>query len=314
MGYDPSWDIYKVVHGSRAYGTHTEESDTDTKGVCIAPKEYMLSVHKTFEQHETRDPDSVVYEIRKFCKLASQCNPNIIEVLYCDKKHILTMDSIGEELRENRDLFLSKMAKNGFVGYAHSQLKRLKNHREWNDRPPKHPGTAPAGIPKGEVKKIDDYCNFKYDRYPKNEDLVKAKAHFGMQKSMQWFHAKTYYLNIANYKKYKHWKENRNPERAAMEKKFGYDTKHAYHCIRLLRMGVEIFESGDVLVHRPDAEELLQIRNGEWPYDRILEEADEAIREIDHLSVKSEVLPDTVDMEKVDALCIGLVERKWSRS
>jgi len=45
-----------------------------------------------------------------------------------------------------------------------------------------------------------------------------------------------------------------------LEAKFGFDTKHAMHLIRLLRMAREILETGVVHVKRPDAEELSAIR------------------------------------------------------
>jgi len=58
-----------------------------------------------------------------------------------------------------------------------------------------------------------------------------------------------------------------------MEKEFGYDGKHAMHLVRLLRMGFEIISTGQVVVTRPDAEELLEIRNGSWPLEQLLEYA-----------------------------------------
>ena len=264
MTYDPNWDIFRVVHGSRAYGTHREDSDRDEKGVCIPPRSYYTSPFKKFEQHETNDPDAVVYEIRKFCKLARDCNPNIIEVLYAEKKHILHMDSIGEELRENASIFLSQKAKFTFTGCAQSQLKRLRTHKRWNETAPTHPGTFNLPINKEQIKNIDNFCSIDSGKYPQHEDKEHVKAQFGDAKSFSWFHGKTYMLKMANYKSYQSWEENRNTERAVLEKEFGYDTKHAYHCIRLLRMGMEILETGEVLVYRPDWEELLSIKNGAW--------------------------------------------------
>ncbi len=44
----------------------------------------------------------------------------------------------------------------------------------------------------------------------------------------------------------------------------GYDSKNAAHLIRLLRMCVEFFQTGEMLVKRPDREELLAIKRGMW--------------------------------------------------
>ncbi|AEZ66297.1 hypothetical protein phiTE_131 [Pectobacterium phage phiTE] len=38
--------------------------------------------------------------------------------------------------------------------------------------------------------------------------------------------------------------KNRNAARHELEEKFGYDTKHAMHLVRLLRMSQEILETG----------------------------------------------------------------------
>jgi len=116
--------IYKTVVGSTAYGLNTPESDIDLKGVCIPPKEYYFGI-KTFEQQEF-GADHTVYAIRKFFKLAKDCNPNIVEMLYTDSKFIQQIDKFGEKLRANRELFISKKAKFTFAGYAFAQLKRIK--------------------------------------------------------------------------------------------------------------------------------------------------------------------------------------------
>ena len=63
---------------------------------------------------------------------------------------------------------------------------------------------------------------------------------------------------MQEWEQYESWKKNRNPDRAAMEAKFGYDAKHASHLIRLLRMATEILEHGrtGLLFSPKDAEAL----------------------------------------------------------
>ncbi|KKK59508.1 hypothetical protein LCGC14_3033670, partial [marine sediment metagenome] len=72
-----------------------------------------------------------------------------------------------------------------------------------------------------------------------------------------------------------------NEVRSALEEEHGYDTKHAMHLVRLLRMGKEALEEGVLYVKRPDAAELLEIRDGAWTYDKCVayaEDMDELIR------------------------------------
>ncbi len=91
-----------------------------------------------------------------------------------------------------------------------------------------------------------------------------------------------------HWRQYVEWKEKRNPARAALESHHGYDTKHAAHLVRLLRMGREILLTGEVHVWRGpggpgDAEELLAIRAGAWAYDDLLAWAKAAEAELEAL-------------------------------
>lgn len=80
------------------------------------------------------------------------------------------------------------------------------------------------------------------------------------------------------------WKRNRNAKRSALEELHGFDTKHAMHLVRLLRMGKEALTTGVINVKRSDAAELLEIRNGKLTYDEILAYANEVNDEIKALS------------------------------
>lgn len=106
---------------------------------------------------------------------------------------------------------------------------------------------------------------------------------------------------VEKYQSWLNWKENRNSARAELEKKSGYDTKHASHLVRLLRMGIEILRDGKVIVKRPDREELLHIKNGGWSYDKLMEHTKEAQSKLDDL-YKSTKLPKSVDYAKVNSL------------
>lgn len=58
-------------------------------------------------------------------------------------------------------------------------------------------------------------------------------------------------------------------KRRELVRKFGYDTKNASHCIRLLKQGIEFLETGKMVVRRPDAEELLAIKDGKYSLHEI---------------------------------------------
>lgn len=122
------------------------------------------------------------------------------------------------------------------------------------------------------------------------------------------FNHNLYDEKFLEWKTYWSWVENRNPARSELEIKYGFDTKHAMHVIRLLRSGYEILTEGRVNVFRKDAKELLSIRRGEWSYEKILEEAEKMQEKINQ--VKSN-LPDEINKEFLADLSYEIYKTAW---
>lgn len=121
-----------------------------------------------------------------------------------------------------------------------------------------------------------------------------------------------YYDMDQEWKQYLAWKKGRNPARADLEAKFGFDCKHASHLVRLCRTGEEILRTGQVNVDRTniDAEELKAIRNGAWTYEQI-----EAYAQRDALFdelYKTTTLPRSSDIEKINELCVEVVKHYFA--
>ena len=133
------------------------------------------------------------------------------------------------------------------------------------------------------------------------KDEVVALLH----KEREYKRAREQYTSWVN------WKQNRNKDRAILEEKSGYDTKHASHLVRLMRMGWEILTLGKVIVKRPDREEILAIKNGGWSYDRVMEYAKEMRSRLDSAYTITK-LPKSVDGEKINKLYHQLNEEYHS--
>jgi hypothetical protein len=95
--------IYLMTAGSHAYGLNTPTSDVDIKGIAVPPREYFLGFANSFEQAESKDPDMCVFDIRKFFRLAAECNPNIIEMLWCDESEHRCVTQPGRWLIDARE-------------------------------------------------------------------------------------------------------------------------------------------------------------------------------------------------------------------
>jgi uncharacterized protein len=116
------------------------------------------------------------------------------------------------------------------------------------------------------------------------------------------------------YNQYQEWKKNRNVKRAADEAKYGYDPKHAMHLVRLCRCARELLTTGKLNVKRPDAEELLAIRNGAWEYDKLVEYAERQDKELQVIYDICTILPKTPNVAKLEELCISMIERALSKT
>lgn len=124
--------------GSFAYGTNTEESDRDYKGVCIPPIDYYLGLESFNEYNNSGgknfkntkyDVDINIIHVNKFVKDAMAGVPNNIEILFVRQQDYLIVTDLGQELIDNRHLFLSKQIQKKFGGYAFSQIQKLKNKK-----------------------------------------------------------------------------------------------------------------------------------------------------------------------------------------
>lgn len=333
--------ILMGVVGSRAYKIHTATSDTDIRGIFIAPQEYYLGF-KTVEQVDGgwesigQPKDTCLYELRKYIRLAADCNPNILEILWLDDYLVKT--KAGQLLIDNRELFLSTKAKHTFTGYAYSQLRRMDNHRKGEPPIPTFKGIEKEPLSKSEmgafyafleatvmshlqylelgeefmelvsrldIKGILQQRGVPDDHFDIVRELTRGKKDFitDLQASQE------YKKQVEAYNAYLERKKNRNPERAALEAKVGYDSKHGACCLRLLHMGIEILRDGDVIVDREragDANLLRSIRQGEVSYEALIDLVNTAMSDIETVYANS-TLPKYPDKERINDLCMRLV-------
>jgi predicted nucleotidyltransferase len=364
--------MYVTLHGSRCYGLNNELSDVDVKGIFVPPLEIEDDLFQRFEQIENdinlenilsnlknpKNPkfESVIYSLRKFMVLASNVNPNIIELLWTDPSDHLLITPMMKKFLEKRDLFLSSKAKFTFSGYAFAQAAKIDRHRKWivlGDL--KKPTRVDYGLPETRPSQLDEVFGFikseverwNLSKYPMDEmdrsnlkETIWELLYNISQVKVGWdnwpqvyeagvieqlsrkYDLKEEVVSLLNrereykraseqYHSWLNWKENRNPDRHQLEMKSGYDTKHASHLVRLMRMGYEILTEGKVIVKRPDREEILSIKNGAWSYDKVMEYANSMQKKLDE-AYKTTKLPKNVNFEKVNDLYHSLVNvRKY---
>jgi predicted nucleotidyltransferase len=82
---------------------------------------------------------------------------------------------------------------------------------------------------------------------------------------------------------------------------YGYDTKAAMHCLRLLFECIKLMREGKISLPRPEKDLLIKVRSGVWTLDKFLQEA-EALRFEAEGAAASSPLPDEVSKEAISEL------------
>lgn len=343
--------LCRMLAGSHAYGTNIATSDVDYRGLFFAPPEVIRTPFFTItEATDVSEEDTKYYEINQFLKLYTAANPNIIELLFTDMAMVELTSDPYELLRANAMKLMSKKAAFTFSGYAIAQLKRIKGHNKWINTP--QPEESPKqssylslvhNFTDAKLFKINpmDYAtdhvlvHFSSDVYGVyayaggsmfNKDLtLKVHPHQDtgnisitddgtrvVPKFLVKFCKEQYKQDLETWKNYWNWKKHRNEARGTLEEQFGYDTKHAMHLVRLLNMGEEILDRGEVNVLRPDASLLLDIRNGKWTYDEVVQFAEAKDAHIREVLYKTSMLPKVPDLEYASKLLIEVQDMCWS--
>jgi len=116
--------IFSCVMGSRAFGLATDGSDTDRRGVFLAPTALYWRFDKPPTHVEGPADEQFSWELERFLELALRANPNVLECLHSPL--VERVDDTGQELLALREAFLSREAHQTFVRYAIGQRKKLQ--------------------------------------------------------------------------------------------------------------------------------------------------------------------------------------------
>jgi predicted nucleotidyltransferase len=228
-----------ALHGARAADA---KADLDIAGVYVEPQEKILgidhfehfvcSTSKDDRRNTSDDVDIALYGLRKWAGMAAKQNATALSFLFCDPTG--KWDSVWDTVREQRDLFLSQDVKNGFLGFASDQLKRMTGE--------------------------------------------KGRGKHG--------------------------------QRPELEAIYGYDVKAAMHTFRLIYECLELLEKGTLTYPRPEKDFLIQIRQGAWPLDKIVQEANLLFLKCHE--TKS-ILPEKIDRSAISRCIAEAYQLAWSR-
>jgi hypothetical protein len=123
-----------------------------------------------------------------------------------------------------------------------------------------------------------------------------------------------YSQHCKDYNSYQTWINERNEARWVDVKSHGQkiDGKNMMHCRRLMDMAREIGEGKGIIVRRPNAQELIDIRKGKIDLQSLIDHVEKEIKEVDKLFEESN-LPDSVDNDFVNNLIIKIRKEVYNK-
>ncbi len=335
--------IFKAIVGSQSYGTNIATSDIDYKGVYMQKNDELITFH--YKEQIDVSKDECYYETRRFLQLLQSANPTVLELLYSPADCIIEKKPVFDLIVAHRDKFLTKKCLHSFGGYAIAQIKKAKGldkkmnwERERITR--KTPLDFVYVYENGKTILIEkwlennqllqEFCglvaldHFKdgYALYYDNTKnlgfkgiVVENSNHIRLSaipKNMNAlaiinFNKDGYSKHCKDYNQYQEWLDNRNTQRYidTEEHNQKIDGKNLMHCRRLLDMAIEIATEKTIKVRRPNAKELLDIRQGKMSLETIIEKAEIDIERLDNLFENSD-LPNDVDADFVNDLLLSM--------
>lgn len=302
--------------GSYAYGTNVETSDLDIRGVTLNSKEEILT-NQNFEQFIDNTTDTVIYSFNKIISLLTNANPNVIEILGLKPEHYLYISPIGQELLNNKKLFISKKCIQTFGGYANQQLYRLRQlekHQMEQSKLEEHIlktlqfMKTDFNTTYSQIK--DDSLNLYIDKSDREEMETEIYmdvklTHYPLRDYLSMWNSLQNVTSQYN----KIGKRNKN----AME----HDkiAKHMMHLVRLYLMCFDLLDNAEINTYREKEHDfLMEIRNGKY-----ITEDNEVLPEfydlVDEYEKKLARLKDTTripnkpDYDKINKFMMDVNER-----
>lgn len=309
--------ILEIKFGSHLYGTNTENSDLDLKGIYLpTAKEIVLGNYKKtltttrpkqqFERNTKDDVDIEIFSLDRYLQLLVEGQTVALDILFAlwDKGHdFITLEGndIMHEIYNNRHQILNKNV-NAFIGYARQQAAKYgqKGFRVHALRATLDFLKSNEGFVDklGDTDIIDWVINLK-NEYVDIVELQDKKGKFGIYLKICDKH-----LGLDTRLKYciQHVQKRFDEygKRALMaEKNEGLDHKALSHAVRVNSEAVELLTTSFITFPRPDRDLLLKIKLGELPYYEISEIIEKGLEQLNE-SQKNSTLRESPNTDWVE--------------
>lgn len=308
--------IFETIAGSKLYGTNNSKSDDDFLGIFIPSEDDLLGIQNCpseWSQNEKKsegsrnsagDIDRKYFSLKQFLLLAAEGQSKQIEMLFSPKECWVSASPEWELILKHRDLFLSKNTMSPFLGFAIAQAHK-------------------AVIKGDHLRIIEDLIKFFENKkgrikdFSESEDFKKLKIKIetlsdgvlGFEVAGRKYLLSLKVTDFMSALKSVH-KEYGSRSHQAKENQF--DFKSLSHAYRLLYQCETFIKEGKLILPLPkdQVEFILKVKNQEFfPDEGFFDDLDKRIKEIKKIESP---LPKTVDMKKVNQLCIDIMKMSFN--
>ena len=344
--------IFRGIWGSHAFGTATQESDIDTLGIYVLETSAYLSLIEPPAQVSDEHNDNRYYSLQNFLELASNANPNIMDMLYLPDDCVQFTTPYWQIIQKNRSRFLSKKVCQTYCEYAMGQIKKARgcNKRIHNPQPEEPPQpedfcfvlkTSPLGMPmrpaplkesglqlerchaaalenSGELYRLYDYGEAAHGVF--HNGMLVCESIPKEDETTRFLGLMIFNKNAFEQAKSKHrqywiWRRTRNEARWRSQEAglLDYDAKNLMHTFRLLYSALNIIENDEPIV-RFSGEKLQELRDIRAGRFGY----DELVAKAEALSERlaserdASPLPETSDLNKINELLLEITS-KWEK-
>lgn len=320
--------LIEIKYGSHLYGTNTENSDLDIKGIYLPEardivlgrikETIQIKRPKAHGERNTKDDIDVEYvSLCRFLRLLAEGQTMALDMLFASfSTHMPPFETVTPEfagvwnvIMANKKRLINKNV-NAFVGYARQQAAKYGIKGSRMDAL-KRTMEALAPLP--------DYDRLKEHIPEINKLIAESKELVSLEKDPLITGVdckgpngeKVPHLQVCNRKvplhaTVKHAKQifgrilDEYGARSRMANlEGGIDWKALSHAVRVNSEAIELLRTGHITMPRPDAELLKQIKKGELPYEQVATLIEQGLADL--MKAKEEsTLRDAPDQEWID--------------
>jgi len=316
----PVVQLVRVQHGSYLYGTNTPSSDQDFKGVHLPSGKNILlgraedvidrgSVSKLGTKNTSEAIDDQSFSLQKFFDMLMKGDTVATEILFAP-----TLEQAGNwyGIQNVGRGLLNRQCK-GFVGYCQRQAAKY----------------GIKGSRMNAVKVLLDFLNVSFQQHKdKRLEVIEKELHelstpFLAEGLMGWENLPSpngkdmWHIVCCDrkmpmttkiveaYLVYKRVWDNYGERARQAATNEGIDWKAVHHAIRVAEQAVELLTTGKITFPRPNADWLIKIKLGEFPYNEIGAQLEALVEEVERVSLTSH-LPAESQRDLADNMVLNL--------